>query len=87
MTALAREIVDAIANDPEALRRLRQLVAPPSPEASDLMTAKEAAEYMRCSPGRVYTLRYQGDLRPVRDGRKVLFRRSEIDRYLGSAQS
>lgn len=50
-----------------------------------LLTIKEAAEYLRLTPGALYTQRYRG-VKPgalgIRIGRKILFRPSDIDRFL-----
>lgn len=54
-------------------------------QASPFLSADEAAEYLRCKKARVYDLVQLGQLVPVRDGRRVLFRRSDLDRYLGAS--
>lgn len=50
-----------------------------------LLTLKETAEYLRLTPGALYTQRYRGE-RPgvlgIRVGRRILFRPSDIDRFL-----
>jgi hypothetical protein len=50
-----------------------------------LLTLKEAAEFLRLTPGALYTQRYRGEkpgVLGVRIGRKILYRLSDIDRYL-----
>lgn len=51
-----------------------------------LLNRQEAAEYLRVKPGTLAvwdcTKRY--DLKPVRFGRSVRYRRSELDKFLGS---
>jgi excisionase family DNA binding protein len=47
-----------------------------------LMTVEEAAEYLRCKTHRIYDLVRHQSVVPVRDGRRVLFRRSVLDAYL-----
>jgi excisionase family DNA binding protein len=44
---------------------------------------REAADYLACKPQRIYDLVSQGRLPHRRDGRRVLFRRADLDRYLG----
>lgn len=44
-----------------------------------------AALYLRCSPQRIYDLRHAGALTPHRDGRRLLFNRADLDRYLNEA--
>jgi hypothetical protein len=50
-----------------------------------LLTITETAEYLRLTPGALYTQRYRGE-KPgalgIRVGRKILFRPSDIDRFL-----
>lgn len=50
-----------------------------------LLTLQETAEYLRLTPGALYTQRYRGEkpgVLGIRIGRKVLFRSSDIDRFL-----
>lgn len=51
-------------------------------ERSRWLTAKEAAEYLRCPLSRVRKLTMTGDLPVHRDGRRVLYRREELDGYI-----
>lgn len=50
-----------------------------------LLTVQETADYLRLTPGALYTQRYRGE-KPgalgIRVGRKILFRPSDIDRFL-----
>lgn len=50
-----------------------------------LLTLKETAEYLRLTPGALYMQRYRGE-KPgalgIRVGRKILYRPSDIDRFL-----
>lgn len=65
----------------ERLRPLLDARAADAPD--DLLSAKEAAEYIRATNvQRIYNLRYAGEITPERDGTKLLFRRGELDRYL-----
>ena len=50
--------------------------------SKDLMNAKEAAEYLRVSPGTLYNWVSQGRLRPGRAGNRLRFRREDLDRFL-----
>lgn len=47
----------------------------------------EAAEHLACRPQRIYDLVSQGRLRHRKDGRRLLFRRSDLDAYLEEAGS
>ena len=50
-----------------------------------LLTLEETAEYLRLTPGALYTQRYRREepgALGIRVGRKVLFRPSDIDRFL-----
>lgn len=50
-----------------------------------LLTLRETAEYLRLTPGALYTQRYRGE-KPgalgIRVGRKLVFRPSDIDQFL-----
>jgi excisionase family DNA binding protein len=46
------------------------------------LSVAEAADYARCSKQRIYDLVAANKLAPGRDGRRLVFRRSELDRYL-----
>jgi hypothetical protein len=50
-----------------------------------LLTLKETADYLRLTPAALYTQRHRGD-KPgalgIRVGRKILYRPSDINRYL-----
>lgn len=50
-----------------------------------LLTLKETAEFLRLTPGALYTQRYRGEepgALGIRVGRKILFRPSDIDQFL-----
>ena len=50
-----------------------------------LLTLQEAADYLRLTPSALYTQRHRGE-KPgalgIRVGKKVLYRPSDIDRFL-----
>ena len=61
-----------------------QEVADPQvvPVAHALLTAREAADYLRLSVGTLYNLVSKGRLLPGRAGNRLRFRRKDLDRYL-----
>jgi excisionase family DNA binding protein len=65
----------------ELIREERAHVAEPAP-ASPYMTVKEAAEYLRCQPHRIYNLLSEGRLTRYKDGYRVLISRAEVDAHL-----
>lgn len=71
------ELVDAIA-DRVAVKLAGQLAPKPQP----WLDVKGAAEYLVCPASRVYDLVALGLLEPRRDGRRLLFRRDDLDHYL-----
>lgn len=81
---LAIELVEAIAASPVALERLRELVGerPGSSSGSPWLTAGEAAAYLACPESRIRKLTMTGELPCHRDGRRVLYRREELDAYV-----
>lgn len=56
---------------------------------SPWLTAIEAAEYLRCPLSRIRKLTMTDELPVHRDGRRVLYRREELDEYVeaGGAKS
>lgn len=57
---------------------------PPLVAASPYMTVGEAAEYLRCQRQRVDDLLSQRRLTRVKEGRRTLVRRDEIEEYLAA---
>ena len=69
--AIARRVVD----------RLLAEVQPAEP--SPYLTVDEAAGFLRCSgKQRIYDLVNDGQLTPVRDGRRLLFSRQALTEYV-----
>jgi len=85
-------IVDALLAelDDQALDALAELLAPRLADrlaqrtAPAWLDAAGAAEYLAASRERIYDLVQLEKLRPERDGRRLLFRRDDLDAYLGS---
>ena len=74
-------VIDLLADRLADRLRSQQDGDAPAP-SSPYMTVEEAADYLRCKPQRIYDLLSQGRLTPVKDGRRTLVERSEIERYL-----
>jgi len=47
--------------------------------AGELLTVPEAAEYLHCSPQRIYELRSSGRLPRTSEGGRALVRRADLD--------
>lgn len=82
VTDLARALLDQIAADPVALARLRELVDVEPEARSPWLTAPEAADYLGCPVSRIRKLTMTGELPCHRDGRRVLYRRDELDAFV-----
>ena len=79
--ALTDEQLEVIAE------RVAELLAERSPAAADgYLDSDEAAEYLGCSRGRVHDLVQVGKLEPRRDGRRLRFRRSDLEHYLEASR-
>jgi excisionase family DNA binding protein len=78
--ALPADVVELIAERAAEILAERQGAA--ASAASPWLSTAGAAEYMACSPARVHDLVQSRALRPRRDGRRLLFRRDELDAYL-----
>lgn len=74
--ALPDAVVETIA------RRAADIVLAQLATASEWMTSAEAAEYLRCTRGRIHNLVSEGRLPHHKDGGRLLFRRSELDAYV-----
>ena len=71
------ELLEAIA------RRAAELAEDRASEAPEPWIGVEAAaEYLACRSQRIYDLTSQGRLEHRKDGRRLLFRRSDLDAYL-----
>jgi excisionase family DNA binding protein len=49
------------------------------------LNAEQAAEYLTCSRERLYDLVQLHTLEPCRDGRRLVFKRTDLDAYLTGA--
>lgn len=92
MSGLARAVLAELLTLPDEelaplAERLVPLLPPPPPPdpAGPLLTIPEAAELLRCKRGRVDDLLSQGRLTRVKDGRRTLLRRADVERYLRTA--
>lgn len=65
-----------------AARAAEILASEQAPQGSPWLDTKGAAEYLACSPARIHDLVQARQLDPRRDGRRLLFRRDELDSYL-----
>jgi excisionase family DNA binding protein len=77
----------AVVTDLDALAaaladRLGAHAATPSVGQEPYWTAEQAAGYIAADKQRIYDLRSQGRLRCVKDGSRLLTRRSWLDAYL-----
>jgi excisionase family DNA binding protein len=80
---LAIAMLDSLA--PALAERVAELLAerlPGTVEQSPWLTVNEAADYLRCTPKRIYDLLSQSRLPRHKDGSRVLLRRAELDAYL-----
>jgi excisionase family DNA binding protein len=85
-------IVDALLSelDDVALDALADRLAPRlearmrAESTKPWLNATEAARHLACSRDRLYDLVQRDKLTPHRDGRRLLFRRTDLDAYLDS---
>ena len=75
--AIPEELVEALA------QRVADLLAERQPQAApELLTVDEVAAFLRCRRQRVYDLVSQGRLPHLKDGARLLLRRSDLLAYL-----
>ena len=76
-------LVRLIASDPNAVACLRSLLALGDAQgpaaARPFMTTVEAADYLRCSTGRIHDLTRLGRLTRHKEGARVLLLREEVE--------
>jgi excisionase family DNA binding protein len=73
---LAPEALDVIAE------RVADLLAQRAAEPSPWMTAEQAATYLAAPVSRIRKLTMTGELPHAKDGRRVLYRREELDAFI-----
>jgi excisionase family DNA binding protein len=73
-------LVDAVAQRAAEVVLERLEMRPASP----YMSVGEAADYLRCSKQRIYDLLSSGRLTRLKDGSRVLLRRSELDEHVSA---
>lgn len=88
MSDLAQALIAEL--DDAALDRLAELLAPRlqsrlghNVEQDRWFNSQQAAEYLGCPRSRIHDLVQLGLLTPARDGRRLAFRKSDLDRYMG----
>lgn len=75
--AVPPELIEAIA------RRVAEMLADQLPNRPEpYLDVDGAAEYLACPKSRIYDLRASGRLRTFEDGRRLIFRREDLDAVL-----
>jgi excisionase family DNA binding protein len=72
------ELVEAIAE------RVVELLAPRFDAPDEWLTAPEAAKYLRCPISRIYALSSARRIPLYHDGSRLLFKRSELDKWVSA---
>ena len=79
------EIPDALI--PRIAQRVAELVAANGTGSATYLDVKSAAEYISAPVSRIYELKAKGAIPCHADGRRLLFRSDELDRYLEHNQT
>lgn len=75
-------VIEAIA------QRAAAILAAQAPTASaPWLSTQQAADYIAAKPARIHDLTALGKLTPRRDGRRLVFKRSDLDAYLEASVS
>jgi excisionase family DNA binding protein len=69
-------VIEAVARRAAAI-----VIEQQSAAVSPWLSTEQAAEYLAAKPSRIHDLVALGKLAPRRDGRRLLFRRDELDAY------
>ena len=85
MSILGRALLDELG--PDELDQLAELLADRvaasnGTAGSPWLTAPDAARYLACPESRIRKLTMTGELPCHRDGRRVLYRRDELDTFV-----
>jgi excisionase family DNA binding protein len=83
LTAALGPLVDMLVE--RVAERAAELL-PPAANQSPWLDADGAADYIAASRDRIYDLVALRKLEPRRDGRRLLFRRDELDAYLEASR-
>ena len=83
LEALTDEHLDQLA-DLLAPRMVRRLI--PSGHDDRWLNSDQASEYLGCPRSRIHDLVQLGKLTPRRDGRRLAFKRADLDAYLEDPQ-
>ena len=70
------ELLEAIA------QRTAEILRETSEQEDRWMNLDEAVDYLRCKRSRLYEFTRRGEIPHSRDGRRLLFRRSELDQWV-----
>ena len=85
---MAMAMLNAIREDFELAAQLADLLAPhiefQIDEPDQWMNTEKAADYISAPRSRVYELVESGRIPSVKDGRRLLVKKSDLDAYLGS---
>lgn len=65
-----------------AVRAAQRAVEQQTSSLSPWLTAAEAADYLRCGIQRIRKLTMLGELHCHRDGRRVLYHREDLDKFV-----
>ena len=87
--SLASAVLDALRQDPAARDELRGMLgldaAASARDEPRWLNSDEAARYLGCPRSRIHDLVQLRRLEPARDGRRLLFRTTDLDAYLESS--
>ena len=75
-TALLDELIDRFAD------RVADRLGAREPQIEPWLTVAEAADHLRCTTSRIYSLVSARRIPFCKDGSRVLFRRAELDEYV-----
>lgn len=56
----------------------------PAPNDDPYLSVEDAAAYLACEPKRIYELKKAGKIPCYPDGRRLLFRRCDLDEWVGA---
>ena len=77
------EVVRVLFEKVEHLEKLLLELKPTIPEDNELLTVREAADYLRVSVQAIYTKVSRGEIPVSKPGRRLYFNKSDLKRWVG----
>ena len=87
---LREELANALVNLVDVIDRMQidninaafEEMKPPEPQGNETFTPDGAAEYLRCSRGKIYKMKRDGELEFHTTGSRIYFKKKHLDEWM-----